>query len=421
MTLWNSEASFSARQMKMPEPYGSSLLSVNGLDASRSEPIARPFSRIVVLITEDWFVLSHFRPLLAALKECAREIVVVTRCTGRLAEIQALGVRTIAFDYRRSSINPLDAASSVRALASILRVESSEVVHMVALKPMILGSLSLNLMQVPHVVAHVTGFGLLSITRNPLLRLYWKAALALIASVVRKPSSHVLVENLDDLKVLREAGGEPGARYTLLNGGAGVAPDAFSPLPTPDNEIPVAAYVGRMIRSKGVDLLMDAYDRLETRGKGLRLALYGDSDPGNREAIPPQVLHNWCARSGGLWHGHVADVREIWRRADMLVMPSRGGEGMPRALLEAAACGRPLIVTDVSGSRDFVRDGFEGLVVPPRDPAALADALARLASDRNQREQMGKAARTRFLDGFQEDHVKRSLRTAYHSLRAAEH
>ena len=83
---------------------------------------------------------------------------------------------------------------------------------------------------------------------------------------------------------------------------------------------------------------------------------------------------------------------------------------VPRALLEAAACGRPLIVTDVSGSRDFVRDGFEGLVVPPRDPAALADALARLASDRNQREQMGKAARTRFLDGFQEDHVKRGRR-----------
>jgi len=89
---------------------------------------------------------------------------------------------------------------------------------------------------------------------------------------------------------------------------------------------------------------------------------------------------------------------------------------MPRALLEAAACARPLLVTDVPGARDFVRNGVEGLIVPPGDPAALADALRHLARDPDLRERMGEAARLRLLHGYTDTHLREALRAAYRSL-----
>jgi glycosyltransferase involved in cell wall biosynthesis len=114
----------------------------------------------------------------------------------------------------------------------------------------------------------------------------------------------------------------------------------------------------------------------------------------------------------------VADIRPVWQRADIFVLPARSREGMPRALLEAAACARPLVVTNVPGCRHFVRDGVEGLVVPPEDPDALTKALERLARDPDLRRRMGEAARLRLLHGFTEDHVKQSLRATYASMLA---
>ena len=370
--------------------------------------------RILLLVTEDWFVLSHFQPLIAVLREIAREVVVVTRSSGRTGEIEALGARVVEFDYRRPSRNPVRIALSAWVLARILEAENPDAVHLVAMKPMVLGAIALRLVAVEHAILHMTGLGLLAVATSPLMRLYRRAALRLIASLLRKPSSYLLVENPDNLAALRAAGASPGARFAML-GGAGVDPEAFSALPPPENAVPIAAYVGRMIRAKGIDTLMAAFDRLAGRNEKLELELCGESDAGTPDAIEPDTLKTWCELSGTRWQGHVADIREVWRRADIFVLPSCG-EGMPRALLEAAACARPLVVTNVSGCRHFVRDGVEGFVVPPDDPVALADALQVLARDPELRQRMGEAARLRLLHGFTEAQVKQSLRAAYQSL-----
>jgi glycosyltransferase involved in cell wall biosynthesis len=379
------------------------------------DPFPELCGKIVLLITEDWFALSHFQPLIAVLKEIAHSVVVVTRSSGRFGEIEALGARVINFDFRRASSNPAREAASAWALARILEAENPDAVHLVAMKPIVLGGLALKLVSAPHVVVHVTGQGLMGITTNPLLRLYRAGMLRVVASMIRRPSSYLLVENPDDLSLLRRTGADPGPRFAIL-GGAGVDPQAFPPLPQPSNDVPVAAYVGRMIKSKGVDVLMDAYDRLTTRGVRLQLELYGKSDDGNLDAVDSQAISAWCARSGARWLGHVGDIVDVWRRADFFVLPARGGEGMPRALLEAAACARPLLVTDVPGSRHFVRNGVEGLIVRPQDAGALSDALQRLAGDAELRLRMGEAARLRLLHGFTEAHVKHALLASYKSM-----
>ena len=185
-------------------------------------------------------------------------------------------------------------------------------------------------------------------------------------------------------------------------------------MPPPGNDVPIAAFVGCMIRPKGIDVLMQAHDR--PRQRGTRCGSSYMAPPMTTEAITADVLTAWCAQHEARWLGHVADVQEVWRHADIFVLPARSREGMPRALLEAAACARPLVVTDVPGCRHFVRDGVEGFIVPPEDAEALAVALERLARDPELRLRMGEAARLRLLHGFTEAHVKQSLRAAYASM-----
>jgi len=373
--------------------------------------------KIALLITEDWFALSHFRPLISLLAEIAGSVVVITRSSGRLPEIEALGARTVDFDFRRGSNNQALAAQVAFRLSRLIKRERPDVVHLIAMKPIVLGGLALRLVDVPHAVVHITGQGLAGIATDPLLRLYRFAMLRVLATLVRKPNAQLLVENPDDLAMVRKVAPNLGSRFAIL-GGAGVDPDAFPALPAPHHAVPVAAHVGRMIRSKGIDLLMGAYERLLAEGVRLRLELYGSSDSDNPEAIPPQEILAWCQRTGAHWYGPVADVAAVWKGADMFVLASRGGEGLPRALLEAASSARPLVVTDVPGNRHFVRDGVEGLIVPPGDVAALSSALKSLASDSDRRCQMGQAARQRLLEGFTEHHVRSALRASYAALLA---
>ena len=375
-----------------------------------------PCGKILVCITEDWFALSHFQPLLRTLTSIASEVVVATRTSGRMAEIEALGCRTIELDWRRSSLAPLEQAMVVRQLTRLIAAERPDVVHAIAMQTLIVTGLAVRFARrVPHVVLHLTGLGFVGISRSRAAGLVRPVALRILAGTLLRPGNWLLAENPEDVGFLRAGGADAGERLTLL-GGAGVDEVAFAQLPPPGNPVPVAAFVGRMIRPKGVHVLVEAHRRLAARGVALDLALYGKTDDDNTEAVPKAEIEGWTRAGGVIWHGHVANIQDVWACADIAVLPAIAREGMPRAVLEAAASGRPLIVTDVPGCRHFVRDGIEGLIVPPSDPDALAAALEKLARDAALRARMGAAARARVLSGYTIDHVTAGIREAYSRL-----
>lgn len=380
--------------------------------------MTRPFSKILVCITEDWFALSHFKPLLATLAETAGEVVVACRSSGRMEEIEALGCRTVDFDFRRSSLRPAAQADVVRRLSALIRSERPDVVHAIAMQVLVVSSIATRLARVPHVVLHLTGLGFLGISEGLAARLIRPVALHELARTLRAPGNWLLAENPDDVAFLREGGADAGERLTIL-GGAGIDEREYPAQPLPANPVPVAAFVGRMIRSKGVDVLVAAQRILTRRGVALEVALYGKTDEDNPEAVPRSDLEAWARQGGVTWHGHVSDVREVWVRSDIAVLPAITREGLPRSVLEAAASARPLVVTDVPGCRHVVRRDIDGLIVPPADAEALADALARLAGDAEMRARMGASARQRVLDGFTIAHVQAGIRKAYAKLRPA--
>ena len=391
------------------------LSAVDHASASASDvsPSRTPFGRVLVLLTEDWFALSHFKPLLAELRSLAREVVVVTHSSGRIGELAALGVRTIEFDFRRSSLDPLAQARAIRGLGRLISTEKPEVIHAISMQTMVVACAALQFTPaVPHVVLHLTGLGYLGISETRPARILRPIALRLLGTILKRPGNWLLAENPDDAEFLLARGANPGPRVRIL-GGAGIDENEFPALPAPDNPVPVAAFVGRMVRSKGVDVLIEAQRLLAARGVALDTALYGKSDENSKGGLDRAQLEEWGRRGGITWHGHVTDIRNVWARNDIAVLPAVTREGLPRSLLEAAACGRPLITTDVPGCNHFVRDGIDGLIVPPGDAMALADALERLATSPELRRRMGAAARERVLEGFTTVVVRRTIRETY--------
>lgn len=383
---------------------------------------AAPLGRVLVWITEDWFVLSHFRPLLRALVAGGADVCVATRDAGRRGEIEALGVRVAHFPVDRANLDPLRETVTAARLARLIRQERPDILHLIGMKPMVVGGLAMKLAAGcdPGLVLHVIGTGHVAVSQSfTVRRIVRPAALGVIAHLLSRPRSWVFTEQEDDLAFLAGGGARPGPRFTIL-GGAGVDPDHFAPLPPPDGAVATVGYVGRMIRVKGVDTLVAAFGLLGERGVPVRGDLYGACDAGNPDALREDDLRALSADPASkiTWHGPIRDVREAWARADIFVLATRGGEGMPRAMLEAAACARPLIVTNVPGCRTFVRDGVEGLVVPPGDAVALAGAIERLARDPELRRRMGGAARQRVLGGYTERHVADAILAGYRGLAA---
>ncbi|WP_420796175.1 glycosyltransferase [Endobacterium cereale] len=176
------------------------------------------------------------------------------------------------------------------------------------------------------------------------------------------------------------------------------------------------AMVSRMVWSKGADIAVEAVSIARGRGYDVSLSLYGTPDPSNPRSLSEDTLKNWSKLPGIEWHGSTRDVRQIWAAHDLACLPTRGGEGLPRSILEAGACGRAILTTDVPGCRDLVRDGQEGWLVPPDDAAALADRICALALDRQLVAQAGINARQRITSGFTEAHVMAQMSGIYRSF-----
>ena len=371
-------------------------------------------NKILVVIAEDWFALSHFVPLLQELSSLGGEVVVATRSSGHFHELTKLGVRTRGFDFHRGSLNVPKLLRVRSELARLIEEERPDLVHAIAMQTMVMTSLAISTSGYKPlaVILHLTGLGYLGHSRSPLAAIVRPLARAVLSRCVMTQNAWLIAENSDDLAKMVADGVALQARTAIVPG-AGVDAAMFPQAPAPLNSVPRAAYVGRMLLSKGVHILVKAHGLLRARGVPVDLALYGAADAGSRQAIPRATLEQWNRQSSVTWHGSTDDVAGVWRASDIAVVPALGGDGMPRAMLEAASSGRPLVVSDVPGCRQFLRDGIEGFLVPPGDPHALAQQIARLAADPELRARMGAAARRRLQEGYTTDAVRKSIRDIY--------
>ena len=344
--------------------------------------------RILFLATEDWFVRSHFLGLLQRAQAEGFDVIVAARASGALAED---GVRVIDTPFARGSLKPWEVGRQIKHLRQLLERERPDIIHAFGLKPIAILILS-QYRDAARLFA-ITGRGYFALARAPWARLVSAALQIMVRRALQKPRTALVVENRADQVWA-------GADEAFLMPGAGVDPDAFSPSPEPSSPPIIVGIVSRLVASKGIDIAVAAIAHLRAQGLPIVLRIAGGADPENPEHVSDAELARWRATDGVELLGPVSDVNAFWASTHIACLPSRGGEGLPRSLLEAAACGRVIVTTDTPGCADFVLHQETGLVVAPDDAHALAQALALLVNDERARQRMGEAGRARVIAGY---------------------
>jgi glycosyltransferase involved in cell wall biosynthesis len=372
--------------------------------------------KLLFLVTEDWYFCSHRLPVARAARDAGFEVVVAARVRAHGEQIRQEGFALRPIAWRRRGDGLVGSVRAINEIARLYGTERPDIVHHVALKPVLFGGLARRLAfrgsSTPPVSIHSimglgSGFSAASFAarfREPSLG----TALRLAAG--REPC-WVVVQNPEDRAALARLGIDP-ERIVLIRG-SGVDIGHFVPLAEPNGGTVTVALVSRMLREKGVLDAIAAIRLLRARGLAIELLLAGPTDPDNRGSLSAELLSSLGEEPGVEWLGPVADVRTIWRRAAIAVLPSTYGEGVPKALLEAAACARPIVATDVPGCREVIRPGETGILVRPHDVGGLADAIATLAGDPARRSSMGRAGRALVEHDFAEEIVARETLALY--------
>jgi glycosyltransferase involved in cell wall biosynthesis len=367
--------------------------------------------KLLYLVSEDWYFLSHRLPMARAARDDGYEVHVATRVGIGGAAIKAEGFRLHPLSWKRGSTNPVDFLKAVFEVRRLYRALAPDLVHQVALWPSVVGScaaLGLPAMR----LSALAGLGFAFTSATAKARMVRGVLRNVLRFLFDRPRSAVLVQNPDDRAAMHAIG--IGASRVFLIPGSGVDTDMLTPLPEPAGAVAMA-YVGRLLDDKGVRTLLAAHQLLAMKGRPVRLLLAGEPDPSNPASIPAAEIDAWRRREGVAVLGHVADIREVWATAHIAVLPSRR-EGLPKSLLEAAACGRPMVATDVPGCREIARAGVDALTVPPDDADALADAIDRLARDPALRAQFGAAGRRLVEAEFSSARVGHDIVALYGTL-----
>jgi glycosyltransferase involved in cell wall biosynthesis len=370
-----------------------------------------PSPRLLYVVNEDWAFLLNRLPMARAARDAGFEVHVATNVNNGRVGIEAEGFILHPIPFKRGGLSPLAAIPTMLAIRRLETAIDPAIVHHSGLQCCVFGSLAALDRNYPTVNA-ITGLGFIFTASSVLSRLLKQGMAWLLPRLLNREHSNVLVQNPDDRDALLKLGANP-ARMTLIPG-SGVDAERLKPLPEPDGPITIG-FAGRLLVDKGIRALVAAHDLLRAQGHDFNLIIAGNPDPANPASVSRDEVESWTRRPGITWLGHIDNIVTLWRAAHIAVLPSHR-EGLPGALMEAAACGRPLVATDAPGCREICIADQTGLLVGIEDPPALAGAILTLAQSPDLRARFGAAARKLVEDKLSARIIGRSIVELYNKL-----
>lgn len=372
--------------------------------------------KLILFANTDWYLYNFRRSLALALKQQGHDLLLISPPGDYGARLRALGLRWQPLPMDRRSLNPLRELALVWHLLRLFKRERPALVHGFTIKCAVYGSLAARAAGVPARVNAVAGMGYVFTSADLKARLLRAPVRALLRLALGGQGARLILQNPDDV-ALFQAAGLVAADQVRLIPGSGVDLQRFLPAlePRPVERPYTVLLAARLLWDKGLAEYVQAIRLLRAQGRVMRFLLAGTPDAGNPAAVPEATVRAWVAEGLLEWLGHVDDMPALLATVDAVVLPSYR-EGLPKGLIEAAACALPLVTTDVPGCREVVRDGVDGLLVPVRDGAGLAVAIARLQDDPGLAGRLGEAARAKALARFDERVVIAATVAVYREL-----
>ena len=358
--------------------------------------------KVLFVITEDWFFHSHFLDRAISLLASGGTVGIATRFSVHEEELKSLGFSLFPVNFSRRGLNPLTEVITSLRIRKIVREFKPDITHNVALKPVVTGTFGELLGRQRVVVNALVGMGYIFTSTDARASLVRPLLSRILKSLLRSKSVHVVIENPDDLSSLVSDGFVEPSKISLIRG-AGVDLKAFLFHPEIDGPV-VVTLVSRILRDKGVLEFINAATQLQARLPEVVFQIVGEPDLGNPSAIPESEIDSWESLPNVRYLGRRSDIADILKGSHIVCLPSYR-EGLPKSLLEALSCGRPIITTDVPGCREVCADGVNGLLVPARDSIALSNAIEKLAINPELRQAMGRAGRLRAESEFSNEIV----------------
>jgi glycosyltransferase involved in cell wall biosynthesis len=348
--------------------------------------------KIFIVVNVEWFFLSHRLPIaLEAVKRNYDVTILAIEEENRGDEIRQYGLKFIPLPATRGGSNIFSELALLRFLYKLYKKEKPDIVHHVAIKPILYGSIAARLTRVPRIVNAISGLGTVFMRQenfsiwNSFIRQFYKFT-------IKGKSIKIIVQNQDDLHFIRSIPGIQHYQVFLIKGsGVDLNEFAFSP---PGHEKPLQVVMAsRMLYDKGIKELIEAARMIKSgNNKEVEFILAGKLDAENVSGIPEEILKQWTDEGIIKWVGHQASISALYRRSAIVVLPSYR-EGFPKALIEACAVGRPIVTTNVPGCREVVDHGENGFVVEKGNVHQLAEAILVLLEDQALRESMGLKSR----------------------------
>lgn len=369
--------------------------------------------KLLFLVNSADFFLSHRSAVATAARQAGYEVHVATPDNEGVHRIQALGFQYHLIRMERSGQNLLKEFLTFVDLLTLFKRVSPDIVHLVTIKPVLYGGLIARFMRVRCVVAAVSGLGTVFMAKSFLARLRKGFIFFLYRHAFKQNKLIVIFQNPDDRQLLLGSGALVVEQSRLVRG-SGVDLDTYRYFPEPQG-VPVVVMAARLLKDKGVYEFLESARVLRSRNVSVRFKLVGAPDLGNPSSVKPEQIERWKEEGVVELLGFSDQVAQHYIDAHIVCLPSYR-EGLPKGLIEAAACGRPVVTTDVPGCRDAIIQGQTGLLVPVMNADALADALQSLVESPGLRRSMGLAGRALAESEFSIQKVISQHLEIYHEL-----
>lgn len=379
------------------------------------EPVA--CRKLLFVINVDWFFLSHRLPIALEAMRHGYEVHIATALTDQLAVLKNYGIVVHPLTLNRSGVGLWAIVLPVLQIFRVCKTVKPDVVHFVTIKPVLLGGVAARLARVPAIVSAVSGLGFVFVAKGMTAAIRRWVVKHLYRMALGHENLRVIFQNSNDLSSLSSLFELPDRKVTMIRGsGADLSQYCVTPLP---EGVPVVLLAARLLVDKGVREFVQSAQTLRRRGlssKDVRFVVVGKPDLDNPHSLHPDELAQWTDEGAVELWGHRTDMPQVMASAHIVVLPSYYGEGLPKVLIEAAACGRAVVTTDHPGCRDAIEAGVTGLLVPVRDSEALADAIQKLLSDPIKCAKMGQAGRILAETAFDEKQVVAAHLQIYQEL-----